>query len=133
MAATSEPEWLDVEVVIAFHAMTLAEHGGAAGIRDDHGLRSALARPRQLLADGDPDLFDLAAAYASGIVRNHPFVDGNKRAAFIAAYTFLRVNGLEVRLAEIEVVGLMLDLAAGRLSEPAFAESLRAQSVREVK
>ncbi len=111
----------------------LAEHGGAAGIRDDHGLRSALARPQQLLAYGDADLFDLAAAYASGIVRNHPFVDGNKRAAFIAAYTFLRINGQEIRLPEVDVVGLMLDLAAGRISEPVFAESLRAQSAREGK
>lgn len=90
-------------------------------MRDENLLESALARPQQLLAYGSPDLFQMAAAYAFGIARNHPFVDGNKRTAFMAAYIFLVRNGMHPRMAEAETVLAMNDLASGVLAEGEFA------------
>jgi death-on-curing protein len=108
------------------HAEGIAEHGGLAGLRDDGMLASALARPENQYAyAGEQDLFRLAAAYAYGIARNHPFVDGNKRAGFIAAVLFLENNGLVTRLPEAEAIAAMLDLAAGDLPEEGFAAWLR--------
>ena len=83
-------EWIAYETVLIFHDAQISEHGGAGGLRDEGGLRSALARPENLAAYGEPDLFDLAAAYARGITQNHPFVDGNKRTAFVVAVAFPR-------------------------------------------
>ena len=91
------PVWLGNAVVLAMHGRLLAEHGGASGIRDSATLDSALARPQHLLAYGDPDIYDLAAAYTSGIVRNHPFVDGNKRVGHAALEVFLVLNGYELK------------------------------------
>src|ERR1035441_3594029 len=88
-----EPQWLLRETVLAMQERLLAEFGGLSGVRDAGLLDSAMARPQQLSAYGQPSLFDLAAAYAYGLVRNHPFVDGNKRIAFIAAVVFLELNG----------------------------------------
>lgn len=120
------PVWLDRQVLLVLHGESLVEHGGLSGLRDAGGLDSALARPRNALAYGEAgDIFDLAAAYAGGIVRNHPFADGNKRAAFIAAFTFLLVNGVDLTVAEEEAVTTMLALAAGDLSEATFAAWLR--------
>lgn len=122
----TEPIWITRDAVLAIQLRLLAQFGGLPGVRDDGLLESALNRPRQLLAYGEPDLFDLAAAYALGIVKNHPFLDGNKRAGFMAAYTFLGVNGVNLEIPEPEVVLQTLGLAAGAVSEQAYAKWLRA-------
>ena len=110
------------------HERLLAEHGGAAGTRDPGLLDSALARPRQLHAYGEPDTCDLAAAYAAGIIRNHPFVDGNKRTGFMSAYLFLALNGLQTTATEVDVVRVVTPLAANEIDETAFAAWLRDNS-----
>jgi death-on-curing protein len=94
-------------------------------VRDSSLLESALARPKQILAYGEPDVFELAAAYASGIVRNHPFVDGNKRTGFISAFVFLACNGHKLIATEVAAAQAVVDLAAGHLEEAGFAEWLR--------
>jgi death-on-curing protein len=122
----TEPVWLSRQAVLLLHAEGLAEHGGLDGVRDAGLLDSALARPRNRFAyDGETDPCRLAAAYAVGIARNHPFADGNKRAAFVAAVTFLHLNGQVVDAPEGEAVAAMLDLAAGDLPEEGFAAWLR--------
>jgi len=120
-----KPVWLGQAVVLAMHGRLLAEHGGAQGLRDSSLLNSALARPRQLLAYGEPDICELAAAYASGIIRNHPFVDGNKRTAFVAAYVFLAVNGLRLVATEVDAAQVVTLLAADEIDETAFSAWLR--------
>jgi len=107
------------------HLEHLAEHGGGLGLRDLGLLDSAMARAKNLHAYGETDLVVLAGAYASGIVRNHPFIDGNKRTGFLAAYVFLHVNGREIVAEEADVVLHMLALAAGELSDEAFTAWLR--------
>jgi death-on-curing protein len=119
------PAWVLPSVIAAIHDAQLAEHGGAAGTRDAGLLGSALARPRNLHAYGETDVCRLAAAYAAGIVRNHPFVDGNKRTAFLAAYVFLGLNDLELGADEVEAAAAMLALASGDVEEEAFANWLR--------
>jgi death-on-curing protein len=121
--------WLLDEVVIAIHDEQIAVHGGSPGIRDAGLLSSALARPKQKANYGDSSLFDLAAAYAYGIIRNHPFVDGNKRTGFLAAYVFLHINGWELRSSEVEAVNTVMDLAAGEMDEPGFSNWLKDKSV----
>lgn len=116
-------------MLLAVHDEQIAEHGGPAGLRDAALLESALARPQQLAAYGQPDVAALAAAYGFGLARNHPFVDGNKRTAFIAIELFLALNGHELRATDVDCVSTMLDLAAGELSEDALAAWIRAQSV----
>jgi death-on-curing protein len=120
--------WIDRELVLAIHERQLAEHGGASGIRDDGLLESALARPLQMLAYGtpEPDLAELATALAYGIARNHPFVDGNKRTAYVAMRTFLVLNGTDVVASPEERYAAMLRLAEGHLSASEFAVWLRA-------
>ena len=117
--------WIDLEVVRAVHDRQLAEHGGPAGVRDAGGLASALVRPQNLAAYGQPDAADLAASYAFGIARNHPFVDGNKRTAWVLARLFLARNGIDLRFDKEEATRTMLALAAGELTEAEFAEWLR--------
>jgi death-on-curing protein len=117
--------WIDHSVVVAIHEAQIAEHGGSAGIRDAGLLQSALARPRNLLAYGAPDCADLAAAYGFGIARNHPFIDGNKRTAFVVAELFLELNGHELVANDIECVMTMLAVAAGDIDETSFAAWLR--------
>ncbi len=121
----SEPKWLDSEAVLALHDEQLAEHGGSAGVRDLGLLDSALARPRNAWSYGQGDLVALAGLYAAGVMRNHPFVDGNKRAGFLAAYVFLYVNGLELLADEGETVVHCLALAASEIDEAEFAGWLR--------
>ncbi len=121
----NEPRWLTGPVVLAIHARNLARFGGAGGLRDESLLDSALARPRNLHAYETGDLFALAAAYAAGLVRNHPFVDGNKRTAFVAAALFLRTNGFRLLAPEAEAVVMTLTLASGELPEAGFAAWLR--------
>lgn len=124
----SPPVWLLRSVIDAVHDAQLAEHGGAEGLRDEGALDSALARPVNLHAYGETDIFRLAAAYAFGIARSHPFVDGNKRTAFLAAYIFLSINGHELEASEIDAVTAVLALAAGKMSEDEFARWLREKS-----
>ena len=119
------PVWLSKAIVLAMHERLLAEHGGSAGLRDPGLLDSALARPRQLHAYGAPDTSDLATAYAAGIIRNHPFVDGNKRTGFMCAFVFLAENGFRLIAREVEVVQVVTLLAAGEIDEAAFAAWLR--------
>lgn len=121
----AEWKWLGVEAILAVHEELLAEHGGGSGIRDRGLLESALARPQNLPADGGPDAAALAAAYAFGIARNHPFVDGNKRNAAVAAIMFLWLNEVETDIAAAELVVTMLALAAGETGEEELSAWLR--------
>lgn len=121
--------WIETSVVLAIHEEQLAEHGGGVGVRDNGLLESALARPENLAAYGDPDAAELAAAYGFGIARNHPFVDGNKRTAFVASELFLALNGYRLDADDTDCVLTMLAVAAGELEESAFAEWLRSHSV----
>ena len=110
-------KWVTIDVAMAAHAEQLAEHGGAEGVRDARVLASAMARPMNLAAYGEADAASLAAAYAFGIARNHPFVDGNKRTAAVVSETFLVLNGYRLTASDAELVIAFLDLAAGDLSE----------------
>ena len=118
--------WIATEVALAAHAEQLAEHGGGEGVRDRGLLDSAMARPRNLAEYGDPDAAALAAAYAYGIARNHPFVDGNKRTAAVVGETFLVLNGFGLDATDAELVVAILALAAGELSEDELADWFRA-------
>lgn len=115
-----EPLWLDVNIIIDIHAEQLALFGGPVGIRDQGLLESALARPLNRFAYGETDVAALAAAYAFDIVRNHPFINGNKRAAFAAFIVFLGLNGIAFKVAPAEATAAILGLAAGEIDEPAF-------------
>lgn len=121
----TEPVWLRRDVILAVHDEQLAEHGGAHGLRDGGLLDSALARPQHLLSYGDPDVSELAAAYGWGIARNHPFVDGNKRTALVAAELFLVLNGYELQADDADCVVTMLSVAAGEMAEDDFAAWIR--------
>ncbi len=117
----TEPVWLDQRSVLALHADLLREYGGLGGVRDEGLLESALARPQNQAAYGDSSLAEMAAAYAFGIARNHPFVDGNKRTALAAADVFLQLNGHEIVVEEVEAVAIIRDLAAGEIGEGELA------------
>jgi death on curing protein len=117
--------WVRLDVAEAAHREQLVEHGGADGVRDAGLLESAMARPQQLAAYGSPDVAALAAAYAFGIARNHPFVDGNKRTAAVVSETFLMLNGLRLEASDAELVVAFLALAAGELSEEELADWFR--------
>lgn len=117
----TDPIWIRRDLVLAIHDEQIAEHGGASGLRDEGLLESALARPVNLAAYGDPDLAALAAALGFGIARNHPFIDGNKRTAYVAVETFLILNGHDLTATDAEAIVAMLDLAAGDLPEDGFA------------
>jgi len=123
----TEIVWLLDETIIAIHHRQMAEHGGPEGLRDEGLLSSALARPQNLFAYGDPspDLAALAAAYAFGIARDHPFLDGNKRTALIAARTFLLLNGVNLKASQDEKVLIFLQLAEGLLTEEKLADWIR--------
>ena len=128
MPSRPEPRWLQRLVIDAVHHDMITTHGGLPGLRDESLLESALARPRQVLAyNVDADIAALAAAYAYGLARNHPFNDGNKRVAFMAMAVFAELNGLEFDAPEAEVVDVMLSLAAGGLEEEQLADWLRAR------
>ncbi len=122
----SEPVWLLRSVIEAIHDMQIAEHGGAGGLRDTGMLDSALTRPATLFGYGETDIFRLAGAYAFGLVRNHPFVDGNKRVALLASYIFLRVNGYALIAEEASAASAVLALAAGEITEADFTAWLKA-------
>jgi death-on-curing protein len=124
------PVWVLRDTVITLHEQSLAEFGGAAGIRDEGLLNSALAKPENLFAYGKPTIFDLAASYGFGLVKNHPFIDGNKRAGFIVAIVFLELNDYRFQASEAEAAVRTLALAAGEMSETEFAAWLKANSRR---
>ncbi|WP_372621721.1 type II toxin-antitoxin system death-on-curing family toxin [Falsiroseomonas sp.] len=123
-----EPEWITTDTALAIHEEQIGEHGGADGVRDHGLLDSALARPRSAWGYGVQDICALAAALGHGIARNHPFVDGNKRTAYVAMETFLLLNGVALLASDAESVVAMLDLAAGEMSEEEFADWLRTQT-----
>ena len=116
-----EPIWIPREVVLATHDALLNRFGGLAGVRDEGLLESALLRPQNLFSYGETDLFAMAASYSVGIIKNHPFLDGNKRIGFMAAYIFLGANHLSVEATEEEVVERTLALAASGISEADYA------------
>ena len=118
--------WIAPAVLRAVHEEQLAEHGGAPGTRDEGLLESALARPLNLAHYGTPDVFELAACYGVGLAKNHPFVDGNKRTAFVAVELFLNLNGVELDAADAACVLTMRAVAAGQLDEAVLAQWLRA-------
>ncbi len=122
--------WVDKSALILLHDESLAEHGGRAGLRDEGLLDSALNKPLNLVAYGEPDFADLAASYASGLAKNHPFVDGNKRAAFLAVGMFLYLNGYRLQATQVDATLTMLGLASGEVSEEAFAAWLRRCALR---
>jgi death on curing protein len=125
----NEPwRWLSADVLLAVHEEQLAEHGGAAGVRDLGLFESALARPQNVAAYGNPDAADLAASYGVGLAKNHPFIDGNKRTAFVAVELFLALNGHDLMADDADCVLTMLAVAAGSLDEPGFAAWLRTHS-----
>ena len=124
----NEPEWVLREVVLMLHEQSLAQFGGSAGMRDEGMLDSALGRPQNLFAYGNPTLFDLAASYAFGLVKNHPFIDGNKRTGFVVAVTFLECNGRCFTADEVDAAVRTLALAAGEETEAEFAAWLKANS-----
>jgi death-on-curing protein len=121
----SDWKWLRDDLALAIHEEQLAEHGGREGVRDSGALGLALARPRNLATYGEPDASSLAAAYAFGVARNHPFVDGNKRTAWVLARLFLKLNGLRLEFNEAEAVLVMLSLAAGEITESELADWFR--------
>jgi death-on-curing protein len=120
-----EPVWVPKDFVFLLHDQLVVEFGGSFGIRDNTLLESALARPKNLFYYESPDLFMLAAAYISGVIRNHPFIDGNKRTGFMIGYAFLRRNGKELSVPEPETTAIILDLAARNINEEELASWLR--------
>jgi len=126
----NEPYWLARDECLMLHDMMLSHYGGIAGLRDENLLESALAKPQQLFHYGNPTMADLGASYAAGIVKNHPFLDGNKRTGFMMAAGFLERNGFEFNATEAEVVIRTLALAAGEMTESAYAEWLKSNSRR---
>lgn len=125
MNESDGPEWLDIPIVIAIHDEQLAIHGGSAGLRDEALLESALGRPQNKWAHEGAELAELAAAYGYGLARNHPFVDGNKRTALLAIYTFLGMNGVDFIVAEADAAAMILSLAAGEVSEESLTRWIK--------
>lgn len=125
------PHWIDPRALVLLHAEALAEHGGLTGLRDAAALGSALARPRHIHQyEKGADIARLAAAYAFGLIQNHPFNDGNKRAGFIAAALFLNLNGLELHCEESDAIRTIFAVAAGTLKEKQLTEWIRANIQR---
>jgi death on curing protein len=120
--------WLTVEFALSVHEEQLHDHGGKAGLRDLTLLESAIAKPQQLAAYAQPDVFELAAAYAFGVAKNHPFLDGNKRTAWVLARTYCLLNGFDFTGTDVEAVIAMLRLAAGDDDQDTFATFLRDNS-----
>lgn len=121
----SEPLWLDIDIILDMHSEQLALFGGPEGGRDRGLLESAVARPLHRFAYGETDLAALASAYAFGIARNHPFVDGNKRASFVAFIVFLGLNGIDFKVPSAEATAMILALAAGEIDEAALARWIK--------
>jgi death on curing protein len=122
--------WIDKAALQLLHDESLAEHGGRAGLRDEGLLDSALGKPLNMAAYGEPDVADLAASYATGLAKNHPFVDGNKRAAFLAVGMFLYLNGYRLQTTQADAIVHVLGLAAGDITQQEFAAWIRQHAVR---
>ena len=129
MTEIPEPTWIELEVVLAIHDRQHAEHGGPIGVRDLAMLESALTRPRNQWSYGETNLCALAAAYAYGIARNHPFVDGNKRTSWVLARLFLALNSINIQSAPDDVIRIALALAAGEIGENEMATWLKDQII----
>lgn len=128
-----EPRWIDKQALLLLHAESLAEHGGLEGLRDEGLPDSALARPQNLYVDDDiADLAHFAAAYGVGVARNHPFADGNKRAAFLSIGLFLGLNGKRLVADQVDAINVMLAVASGELEEPGFAAWIKKHMKRRV-
>ena len=127
-----EPIWVRRDVVLAYHDLLLASHGGGTGIRDEGMLDSALDRPKNLFHYEQPSLHELAASYGFGLVKNHPFVDGNKRIGFATAVLFLEINGWKFSATEVDAVLKTLAMAASEIDEADFSRWLKENSVSEV-
>lgn len=125
----TEPEMVDEAMLLVMHEEQLAEHGGAVGLRDANLLRSALARPEMKLQYGVTDVRELAAALAYGIARNHPFIDGNKRTAYVAMETLLGLNGFRLVASDADATVMFLRLAAGEIPEHDLADWIKANSI----
>jgi len=132
VGARIEPVWLESDVAFAIHDRQLAEHGGGTGVRDAGALESALARPVNRWVYGEDDLCALAAAYAFGVARNHPFADGNKRTAWVLARLFLRLNSVTIAFDPEDAIRTVLALAAGELGEEELADWFRARIVQQI-
>jgi death on curing protein len=120
-----EPVWIEPDLVLAIHDRQLAEHGGAEGLREESLLLSALARPENHLAYASADTVELAAKYTAGIVKNHPFVDGNKRTGFVIGILFLELNGYRFKASEEAAAQAVLDLASGKMDGDGYYAFLR--------
>ena len=127
---SAEPEWIGTEPVLRIHDDAIGRYGGSAGVRDPGLLESALARPRNMFAYGETDIFQLAAGYALGIARNHPFVDGNKRTAYFVAVLFLDLNDLQLQIEDDErQADYFVEVATGQVSQDELAEFYRENTV----
>jgi len=131
MSIRLEPVWLDSRLALAIHDRQLAEHGGPSGVRETGAFESALARPRNQWEYGEDDLCALAAAYAFGVARNHPFTDGNKRTAWVLARAFLVLNQVELAYTSADAIATVQSLAAGELTEPELADWFRTRSAAD--
>lgn len=125
----SEWKWLSRQAIEIIHREQLLEHGGLPGLKDENALEAALARPKHKAAYGEPNLFELAAAYVFGIARNHPFADGNKRTSFLSAYVFLRIHGYQIEAEQGQIIAFMQEVAAGNVDETGIAAFLKDFSI----
>ncbi|WP_430250203.1 type II toxin-antitoxin system death-on-curing family toxin [Neorhizobium sp. DAR64860/K0K1] len=121
--------WLSRPAIEIIHGEQVAKHGGLPGLKDENALESALARPLNKHADGEDDIFALAAAHLYGLAKNHPFSDGNKRIAYLAAFTFLLINGYLIEASQADVIEFVLSVAAGEIDEDGAARFLRDHTV----
>ena len=127
------PIWLNIHHVIAFHEKQIQEHGGLQGIRDKNLLESGLTRPQHLFHYGKPTIFELSASYAVGIIKNHPFIDGNKRTGIITASVFLEINGFNLEAPEIELYQQVIALAESNSEENDFSKWLKKNSKKQMQ
>lgn len=126
-----KPKWLTLHEISIFHSKQIQEHGGLQGIRDNNLLESALARPQQLFSYSEANIWELAASYAYGIIKNHPFLDGNKRTGIIAAAVFLMINGYNLTAPEEALYSITIGLAEGKQTENQFAKWLQENSSKQ--
>jgi death on curing protein len=123
------PRWIALDIVLAIHEQQIAEHGGLLGVRDRGAIESALQRPKNLLLYGKPDIFDLAAAYGFGLARNHGFIDGNKRTAYVVTRLFLVLNDQDIHVSAMEKVLTFENVGKGEIDQEILAAWLRAHSI----